>query len=198
MRLSDAASTALENYRSEWDKAERSIKLAEQVNAEIVNPAIYELRYGGRRLVEALGKTDEVETIQLLKDAHFDCMRARHDAIDAATSKMVADLDIATKRLGVTSVLAAYPALPNLVADLGAVRDLIAESRGNRDNRDAIYASIESDNLGDLVKRFRAFQANENIMLAHAKGERRDKLFLTITTVISLLVAVATLIWCNA
>lgn len=32
--------------RSEWNKAERAIKLAEQVNSEIVNPAIYELRYG--------------------------------------------------------------------------------------------------------------------------------------------------------
>ncbi len=161
---------ALKALCEEWNKAESAIKLAEQVNGEIINPAIYELRYAGRRIVEALAKRDEDPNTakKLLDDAHFDCCRARHDAIDAATSKITADLRIAVDRIGPDVVLDKFRDLPVLLAELSKVRKLIAISRENRDNRDAIYATIQNDNLVNIVTTFDAFQASEAVLKAAA------------------------------
>ena len=162
--------------RAQWNKAERAIKLAEQVNEEIVNPAIYELRYAGRRIVEAfdLPATERETIINKLRDAEFDCCRARHDAIDAATSKMVAMLDAAQERLGPDVVLTHFAAFPTLVRRLGDVRDKIALSREDREDRDKIYEAIEADDLSDLVCLYRDFKASENLLKQSARRNRRD------------------------
>lgn len=176
MEISEEIEKALADLQAEWNKAENAIKLAEQVNGEIINPAIYELRYGGRRLVEALSKVTEGNqgpaVLNLLRDAHFDCCRARHDAIDAATSKVVSDLDIAIGRLGADAVLSSYPNFPGLVRKLGDVRDRIATSRQNRDDRDAIYSVLEATNLPNIIADYRDFRANEPIMKLYAKQQR--------------------------
>lgn len=87
---------------NEWDRAEEDIKVAEQINNKVVIPSVSELRYAGRRIIEALREIEkngpEEKIIGLLQDAEFDCHRARHDAIDAATSKIAVDLEIATKK----------------------------------------------------------------------------------------------------
>ena len=95
-----------------WDKAEHAVKLAEQVNSQVVNPAIYELRYAGRRLIEAYQlelSGDLKGCADCLKNAKMDCMRARHDAIDAATSKVTIHLDLAVQKLGASRVLSCFP-----------------------------------------------------------------------------------------
>lgn len=183
-------------YDQAWNKAERAIKLAEQVNAKIINPAIYELRYAGRRIVEsdeALAAGDLPKALGLLSDAHFDCSRARHDAIDAATSKMVGDIHLAITKLGAPAVMAAFPEVSKLLGDLGETRDLIAVSREQRENRDLVYASIENDELPELVKRYRAFVASEALMKSYVRRARGEVIFLRATTVGSL--ALAALAW---
>ena len=95
-----------------WNEAEGMIKVAEQVNGEIINPAIYELRYAGRRIVEALKCHEEGDIDKrnnLLHDADFDCCRAKHDAIDAITAKVANDMALATKKLGEDNVLQHFP-----------------------------------------------------------------------------------------
>jgi len=147
MELSEEIEAALVELSLEWNKAEGAIKLAEQVNGEIINPAIYELRYAGRRLIEAFARVSSgnvAEALRLLRDAHFDCCRARHDAIDAATAKIVSDLEIAVARLGPEAVLTSFPEFSQLLGALGEVRDKIAISREDRQNRDAIYETLES------------------------------------------------------
>jgi hypothetical protein len=176
MKLGDDFSAAIAEVSSEWNRAEKAIKLAEEVSGEIINPAIYELRYAGRRIVEALAKASdgaEENARLLLRDALFDCCRARHDAIDAATSKISADLDLAVKKLGPDTVLQNFPKITDLLGELGAVRDKIAMSREKRDDRDAIYDSIERDRLTDIVGLFRTFRASEPLMKAAAKKQRR-------------------------
>lgn len=58
----------LKSIQEAWDEAEHAIKLAEQIQQEIINPSIYELRYAGRRIVEAFklhsaGDTDGCERL---------------------------------------------------------------------------------------------------------------------------------------
>lgn len=164
----------------EWNKAEKAIKIAEQVNGEIINPAVYELRYAGRRFVEAvdhINKGTNDKALKLLHDAHFDCCRARHDAIDAATSKISADLKIAVRKIGSSFVLDKFPNYISLIGELSAVRGLIAISREDRDNRDKIYATVESDNLQTIIKYYNEFQASEPILRNAGKWSRVKTVF---------------------
>lgn len=158
----------------QWNKAEKVIKLAEQVNGEIVNPAIYELRYAGRRLVEAyhVKSHDQTAARKLLEDAFFHCCRAQHDAIDAATAKIAADLDIAVDKIGPEIVLDKYPDIHRLNSMLSQVRARIAESRERRHDRDAIYASIAEADLPGIVDLFGSFKSSESLMRAAAKRVR--------------------------
>lgn len=183
---------------AEWNDAEKAIKIAEQINGEIINPAIYELRYAGRRIIEALTLINDgnlVKAKSILGDAQFDCCRARHDAIDAVTTKIASDLDVAREKLGAGSVLQAFPDFSSLVGSLYEVRDKIVESRENRENRNAIYESIQNGNLTQIVKKYKEFQASEPIMKQYAQSERRNKIFFVRTTVASVLIALAALIY---
>jgi len=201
MNLSADTATALESLCEEWNKAEKAIKLAEQINGEIINPSIYELRYGGRRIVEAfsfLQKGNDEDSLRLLRDAEFDCCRARHDAIDAATSKIVSDLDIAQQKLGARAVLVAFPQFTTLVAELGDIRDKIALSREAREDRNAIYEVLQNDNLAGIAQKYREFRASETLMVGYAKSERREKLFLRVTTGAAIIIALAAWLFPNS
>jgi|GEM_PF-1866801 len=198
MELSDDIVAAINSLCDEWNRAEKAIKIAEQINGEIINPSIYELRYGGRRIVEAftyLKDGDEEKALCVLRDAEFDCCRARHDSIDAATSKVASDLDIAQNKLGVDVVVTAFPDFPLLIADLGEVRDKIAESRENRDDRNLIYATIQRDNLEEIARKYHAFRANESVMKQYAKKQRAEKTFHRLTTFASIIIAAAALFY---
>lgn len=173
----------IKEVSDEWNKAEKAIKHAENVDGEVVNPAIFELRYSGRRLVEALAKreTDAELAVALLRDAKFDCHRARHDAIDAATSKMAGDLNAAVEYLPAKVVMGNFPDFSEFYAHLLEVRGKISESRENRDDRDKIYDSIQATDLDRLVTLYNRFRACEPLMIKTAeqeqRTERRNKLF---------------------
>ncbi len=181
----------------EWDRAEEDIKLAEQVCHKVVFPSVKELRYAGRRIVEALNQLSTDDSAEadkkiksLLQDAEFDCHRARHDAIDAATAKIALDIDIAVKKLGYSSILTPYPEFPNLKNELSKVRKKIKASRRNRDNREAIYSVIEAADFGDIVELFVGFKNAEPIMLGLAKKQRAHLLIGYAIGVMGLILAI--------
>ncbi|MEQ1888028.1 MAG: hypothetical protein ABL951_02475 [Alphaproteobacteria bacterium] len=160
----------------EWDKADKDIKFAEQVCQKITISSIFELRYAGRRIIDALNMiaadADLKDVTLLLQEAKFDCHRARHDAIDAATSKIALDIDNMGRKLGYNAILKAYPGFAAFRYLLSGIRKKIAASRGNRQNREAIYASIEEDGFKGLVDEFDKIQEAEKIMKSLAKRER--------------------------
>lgn len=168
----------ISDIRGQWDLAESDIKQAEQVCDSVVTPAIKELRYAGRRIVDALhskyANEDEQKIINYLNDAKFDCLRARHDAIDAATSMMAIKLDLVGSKLGHDVALRCYPEFPGLFSDICLVREKISESRKYRNDREKIYASIEATDFPNLVKKFTAFKSCEPIMFALAKKNREQ------------------------
>ena len=185
----------LERIKHQWDLAESDIKLAEQVCNNVVVPAIKELRYAGRRLADALsaiaGNSSLGNVQQLLTDAEYDCHRARHDAIDAATSKIAIDLDIMQEKLGYAVILKAYPKFSALFIALNGVRDKIAVSREDRKNREAIYATIEVVDFPNLVRMFRDLQTAEKLMVKLARAERRKSTASILIGVLFLIIGLA-------
>ena len=169
----------LKDIQNEWNCAEQDIKLAENVVNKIVIPSVKELRYAGRRIVDAIMVIsdnpecpDQVKLTNLLADARFDCHRARHDAIDAATAKIAADFEIMTKMLGYGPILGAFPKFPELYSALTKVRRNIVNSRGDRENREKIYSVLEQCDFRALVVMFEDLRMCEPMMLALAKKER--------------------------
>ncbi len=185
----------LKDITSEWDRAEQDIKLAEQVNNKVVLPSIKELRYAGRRLVEVIklvGEGAPISEIQpRLQDAKLDCHRARHDAIDAATANIAANLDIMAKKLGYNSILKIYPEFGQLHRDLSYIRSKIAESRGNTNRREEIYVDLEDDAFPKLIAKYHDLQAGEPIIKSLAKSERRKAVIVSGLGILNALLASA-------
>lgn len=181
MALTPAQIALLDSIRTEWNQAEEDIKLAEQVCNNVVVPAIKELRYAGRRLADILyyvtTDADEEKVHELLVDARFDCHRARHDAIDAATAKIAIQFEIMVDKLQHEVILAVFPTFPALVQDLQSIRKKIAKSRKNRENREAIYTSVEAADFPALVTSYTQLLASEAIMKGMAKRNRARDFF---------------------
>jgi hypothetical protein len=176
MSLTPEQLRVLDKIRSEWDQAEEDIKRAEQVCLDIVVPAIKELRYAGRRLVDLIQKlildpsSDDIPG--LLADAEFDCHRARHDAIDAATSKIAIQLELMKDHLTYEVVLQVCPEYRSIALKVLAIREKIALSRKDRKNRDAIYAVIETADFPKLVADYDVLRLSEPMMIQMAKRSR--------------------------
>lgn len=175
--------TKIALVQTKWNLAEETIKQAEGVCDEVVFPSITELRYAGRRLVEALNvcASDPKQAERLIEDACFFCCRAQHDSIDAATSKVVGDIAQAVKTYGPLSVTQGYPNLPKLRAVLNEARKLIEESRKDRDNRDAIYEVIRASSLADIISLYNEFNGSladiEAISRSHRHQGKREKIY---------------------
>lgn len=169
-------SDLFKDIQAEWNKAEASIKRGEQIALDLSIPAVTELRYAGRRIVDALCEAntggDEVKIVALLEDARFCCHRAQHDAIDAAMAKIGIDLDDLTSRLGFDAVIAAYPTFNDFYADFVISREKIAASREKRDDRKAIYDSISEVDLPDLAHRYERIMAVRPIAKQNALKRR--------------------------
>ncbi|NBC97342.1 MAG: hypothetical protein GVY27_13435 [Deinococcus-Thermus bacterium] len=101
-----------------WNAAERDIKIAEQIDGAVIVPSINELRYAGRRFVEAqevrVRGGDPAKADRYLGDAWFACLRARHDAIDASVSKIAKDLDAAVDSFGHVPIARGFPRFTEL------------------------------------------------------------------------------------
>lgn len=186
----------LADIQREWDLAEAAIKRCDQVANAAIIPAVNELRYAGRRIVDALnaaqtpGSQDKVRAY--LEDARFDCHRARHDAIDAALDVIAKDLDNLTKKLGVDSVTRAFPGFSQLYIDFAKARAKIAVSRGDRENRNNIYETIAAVNFPDIADRYADLVTCKPIALRFAAQARRQRIgwwFMVVVTLCSLSLA---------
>ena len=113
------------------------------------------------------------QALEYLIDARFDCMRARHDAVDTTVSTAAAEIKAVTDRVGHDVVIRGFPEYSKLITLISDSQVKIASSRFNRNNREAIYANrgqakivegaVVSVDFTSLVVLYRSFQANENV-----------------------------------
>jgi hypothetical protein len=182
MNFSEKHIELFEQICAQWNKAEKVIKLAEQVSGKAVIPSINELRYAGRRIIDALLKArspgSDQDVAVLLAEARFDCHRARHDAIDVGSSIIAGECAAMARHLGYEVILKTCPEFPALIAQLAKARQMIADSRQNREEREKIYAELEDVAFPGLVEKFNALKASGAIMAELAKTQRRKNAFL--------------------
>lgn len=189
--------------QQEWNKAEEAIKRSEQIALDVTIPAISELRYGGRRIVDALTLAsepghDETKVLALLEDARFCCHRAQHDAIDAALAKIGIDLDDLTKRLGFEAVIKAYTPFREFYSEFAVARDKIATSRARREDRNAIYETVTAVNLPGLISHYEKVMAVRPLIKNYSLRMRLgswNAMIITIATIAAMIFAGLAVPW---
>ena len=178
-----------------WAEAEEALKITEQVLSEAMIPAVMELRYAGRKVTKALSNyladAGSVEADRLLDDAVFDCLRARHDATDAATAKISLDLDAAIHRLGADAVRRDFSDYSKLRGKLANVRKKIAMTRGDADQRNETYDALEKHELPEIMELYEEFLAAEPSM----KNRRVQKFVLDQGVNFGWLIALIVTVW---
>lgn len=185
--LDETLKAQLKLLLEQWNVAERRIKKAEAVQGNIVvTSAIFELRYAGRKLVDAMClacennlSTDENAYKQchaFLADAIEDCVKAKHDAIDGMVDFIVEWFATIEKNLGLEALQNLFPEYLDTTAEIFDIQEKIAESREKRiQGRDGIYDEIEAkhyDKLLALYNKMRLSKARvEATVLAKRKKE---------------------------
>jgi hypothetical protein len=171
---------------AQWNIAERRIKKAEQVGgAEAVGSAIFELRYAGRKIVDCLdiiltkdmGDPEVYELVcRNLADAIEDCIKAKHDAIDAIVDFIVIWFGELEDRIGATEMVRIFPEYLSVVSRITIIQDNIIESRGNRvSGRDGVYDNVENEDYENLLKLFNKMKTSQPRVQALIDDEKNTK-----------------------
>ena len=166
MKLEPQVAVLVNKICAEWNRAERAIKISEQVIGEDPFPSIKELRYAGRRIVEAFASLDygdDSDALAQLQDAYFDCLRAKHDAMDVAINEIAGRIRLSQEDLGPETVIQAFPEFTQLLRGLNVFESQIADSREARGTRDAVYEEIQT-NFDDTLRLYDEFKASEALM----------------------------------
>lgn len=178
----------------EWLQAEADIKQAEHVCEAVVTPSVFELRYAGRRVIEAITLINSGASPQaiedVLRDAKLDCHRARHDAVDAAVARIAKKIESMTSTLGHETVVSFFPKLAELRTALQEVRHGIVGARGDIKARDAIYLGIETTGFPNLIGLYRNLQIVEADMVLAARSKRRRLFTEHTVALVAIIVAV--------
>jgi hypothetical protein len=143
----------LSKIAKRWNTLEHKLKRTEQLTEGVVQAAINELRYAGRRVVDAwlvLEKPDPTdadfqEAFELLVVANQYMSNADHDAMDAVTAFLASTIHRLASEIGMDGLARLYPDAKRLDAAIQDAEVKRASSRGDRTQRDAIYASLYED-----------------------------------------------------
>lgn len=204
-QFDDDIKDAIRALISEWNIAERRIKKAEQVRANnVVASAIFELRYAGRKIIDVLDstlesswKTDQKVRSKVLRDiadATEDCVKAKHDAIDAMINFITTWFDATEKRLSLSEVQKYFPNYTQITSRIYQIQDQIEESRGDRNNlRNKIYDDIENGDYAEILSLYRDMQTSSHRVTAEARKKKRKENFLAALSITGWLISAVSL-----
>jgi hypothetical protein len=188
--LTDDLDQLLKKLIEQWNIAERRIKKAEQVRGnEVVISAIFELRYAGRKLVDSLEitcdenwreKNESREAIhRYLADAIEDCVKSKHDSIDAMLDFVTRWFYEVEKTLGLEELQKYFPSYMEVTGKIDLIQERIAESRGNRHlGRDQIYDEVEQDGYDEILALFSNMRTSKSRIEQSIRKDKRNRRFL--------------------
>ena len=172
--------SALTRVSSEWDKAEKLIKAAEFQRSEVVIAAINELRYAGRRLVDAIrvsgpAKSDPErmeEFKRYISETLSFCHRALHDAVDAIILDARLKIGEYEKTFGAELLSQHFPKIYDIRATLSSAEKIIVLSREDRIKRITEYETLASTHVLTLIEHCHFLESNRELMLTLAAAKR--------------------------
>ena len=137
----------------EWNEAEEWIKTGELINQSAVTPSINELRYAGRRLVDACESArcgDITAADKHILEAGENLAKARHDVADSVVGHISEYANKTRERIGAGEMKRHFAGYEKLFGTLKHAARKIAESRKERGRRNEIYNGIMREDLPEL------------------------------------------------
>ncbi len=142
-----------------WNDSEKWVKRGENTNREPIIPAINELRYAGRLIVDAFAshkKGDEDEAKGCIANAEKNLAKARHDVVDAMYSFYAYKAHELLDGIGKAAAHEHFPRYAELFAltkDMGSNIEL---AREDRSQRESVYSELieKLPNLSELCSEF--------------------------------------------
>ena len=131
-----------------WRKAEDAIKFAEMTSGDLVLPAVMELRYSGRKIIELLSGyilknvDDENRNELFLEQAIALTDRARFDAIDSVIDHHISEF----KKLNIHGN-SKVEGIAEVASELAEIKYQIIEARESRINKLEIYNKLNDEKL---------------------------------------------------
>jgi hypothetical protein len=158
----------------EWDKAEKLVKRAERIRSQVVLASINELRYAGRRLVDAwhlktAAETDDAQRVLFdrhVSDALLACNRAQHDAVDAIVLFLQKVVNKYEEEFGLALLAEKYPRIFDIKATLRIADDLITGSREHRDTRDDDYDRLADEHFPALLDHYYHLVSSRDLLIS--------------------------------
>ena len=161
-----------------WNDTERVLKQSEQLSGKLVVPAVSELRYAGRKLVDFTLSRLNDEDINESKKHIFDyeqcCIRARHDAVDAAVMYMKTYYMHMINEFGIDVVTSSYKYHAELRKAIKVVEERVLISREERHKRIDLYAEINDGCLTDLIGKFHELVDSEEVIIGVRGAKDRE------------------------
>ena len=149
----------LSSLADHWNRIEKRVKQAEQVRGEVVIPAINELRYAGRKIVDAWllyakpisteeDRKEFEETLAVIKQY---LLNADHDISDAICFTLHKQMQYFLRRYGIRTITKHFNDFPSFLAEMRDVNNTISQSRETRVQRIDKYNEIAGDYIPKLV-----------------------------------------------
>lgn len=167
-----------------WDEAEGFIKQAEVITGEAVIPAINELRYAGRRLVDLLQQEVTLENGVEFDTAHHvfaeveeNCIRARHDVVDAVFFHADEYFRWLEDRFSLPVLCQIYPSYAALRRKMFEVADRIIESRESRSKRAELYKDLHTSHLPEIIDAYRVLSSSDERLAQDVAAAKRRNAF---------------------
>lgn len=187
MLLDDKIDRLLRDLIEQWNIAEVRIKKAEFVQGgEVVSSAVFELRYAGRKLVDShhiINSRDwknDPEAHDLicryLADAIEDCVKAKHDAIDAMVDFVTIWFKEHEERIGLKNIVRLFPEYLEATGRIARIQSKIAKSREDRiTSRDGVYNEIEETDYQTLIDLYEKMYLSQGRVDEIIRSDSRKK-----------------------
>lgn len=163
----------LEPLLVHWRTIEFWIKRAEQVNKKALIPAINELRYASRQLFQvvrllekdSLSAGDKHVINKRLIIAEQYLLNADHDICDSVVGYYEANIEYLDITYGISAIAMFYVEYPKIREHIKACGKLIADSRGEYDDRKKNYDDLRRNHFPHLIS------AHEHITNAEVQAK---------------------------
>jgi len=199
-----------------WNKAETALKKAEGNLTFAQQPAINELRYAGRRIVDALAiclhrhgedvsAHSDGDIGRVLLEAEQNCIKAEHDVADAIILYVHKYVNTVVEEFGELDVSTHFPNYFTLKTRITKINEFVTSSRGQRGERADIYDEILSDYIPDLSQLYEELRGAQGVIrlqkerrLANEKKQRIMRRIAIAALIMTIIGVAATVILANA
>ena len=192
----DAFIQRIASLAQKWNEAEKWVKEGENINREVVTASINELRYAGRRIVDAFEsyrQKNEKQTEEHIDAVEDNLNKARHDVVDAIFSFCAERANQRRDEVGMSNAQKHFPDYAKLFALIKDMAEKIELSREEREQRDEIYGEL-IDKLPDLKILCNEFEVSvdpiQEIVEKELKKEKESKNRAIVLAVISWIITI--------